>query len=349
MSGQSQNEVLELAAQETQPPNPANLGAGAPAKDPSFRADSWVWLNGKLRLHGESLTAVSAHGLHYGTGVFEGVRCYDTTDGPALFRMREHLDRFFASAAVYGIPVPYTADELLEATCEVIVKNGFLSCYVRPLCYLGTNSLGISSACPSEVAVLAVPDLSNSTKSLKASGIRAMTSSWIKFDRRMMPTTAKACGQYLNSVLASREAAARGFDEAILLNVDGNVAEATVANIFIVENGILRTNDESSSILPGITRDSVMQLARSLGYEVQIGLLRPEDLRRAEELFLTGTAREVVPVRELDGKAIGAGTRGPLTEKIQGAFDSVTHGHDPRFRHWLHRLKPQEYLRENNS
>jgi len=339
MFSESHSELLELVSQERQQPNRANPGVGAATKDPSFRAESWVWLNGGLRLHGESVTAVSAHGLHYGTGVFEGVRCYNTTDGPALFRMKEHLDRFFASAAVYGIRIPYTAEQLLAATCEVILKNGFLSCYVRPLCYLGTNSLGISSACPSEVAVLTVPDLSNSTKPLKASGIRAMTSSWIKFDRRMMPTTAKACGQYLNSVLASREAAAKGFDEAILLNVEGSVAEATVANIFIVENGILRTNDESSSILPGITRDSVIQLARSLGYEVQIGLLRPEDLQLAEELFLTGTAREVVPVRELDGQAIGAGTRGPVTEKIQAAFDSVTHGDDPRFRHWLHRLK----------
>jgi branched-chain amino acid aminotransferase len=339
MFSESQSELLEAALQETQATKATNLAAVSAAKDISFGGESWVWLNGQFRHHRESVTAVSAHGLHYGTGVFEGVRCYNTIDGPALFRMQEHMDRFFASAAVYGIEIPYTAAELVEATCEVILKNGFLSCYVRPLCYLGTNSLGISSACPSEVAVLTVPDLSNSTKPLKASGIRAMTSSWVKFDRRMMPTTAKACGQYLNSVLASRDAAARGFDEAILLNADGNVAEATVANIFVVRNGILRTNDESSSILPGITRDSVIQLARSLGVEVQIGFLRPEDLSMAEELFLTGTAREVVPVRQLDGQAIGAGTRGPITEKIQVAFDSVTHGDDPRFRHWLHFLK----------
>jgi len=277
--------------------------------------------------------------LHYGTGVFEGVRCYDTTNGPALFRMKEHMDRFFASAKVYGIEIPYTFEELIEATCEVIRRNEFKSCYVRPLCYLGTNSLGIFSKCPSEVAVLTVPDLSNSTKALKSSGIRAMTSSWIKFDRRMMPTTAKASGQYLNSVLAAREAASKGFDEAVLLNVDGDVAEATVANIFVVRDGKLFTNDESSSILPGITRDSVIKLARSFGFDINIGILRQENLRTADELFLTGTAREVVPVRELDGHAIGSGKLGPITEKIQAAFAAVTHGDDSRFRHWLHYLE----------
>lgn len=307
-------------------------------KDVSFREDSWVWLNGTLRRHRDSTTAVSAHGLHYGTGVFEGVRCYDTVQGPALFRMQEHMERFFASALVYGIAIPYSLETLIAATCEVIRRNEFKSCYVRPLGYLGTNSLGISAPCPTEVAILTVPDLSNSTRALKSSGIRAMTSSWIKFDRRMMPTTAKASGQYLNSVLAAREAAAKGFEEAILLNVDGHVAEATVANLFIVRAGVLHTNDESSSILPGITRDSVITIARALGYEVQIGILRPADLRSADEFFLTGTAREVVPVRELDGHAIGCGTLGPVTEKIQKAFEGVTHGENAGFHHWLHYL-----------
>jgi len=340
MFRESSSELLEVNSQETQASKTSKLETASPiAGDISFRPESWVWLNGQFLRHNESVTPVSAHGLHYGTGVFEGVRCYDTSKGPALFRMNEHMDRFFASAAVYGFAIPFTTDALVKATCELILKNGFENCYVRPLCYLGTNSLGISSACPSEITILTVPDLSSSTKSLKASGIRALTSSWIKFDRRMMPTTAKACGQYLNSVLASRDAAAKGFDEAILLNMDGNVAEATVANIFVVRNGILRTNDESSSILPGITRDSVIQLARSLGYEVQIGILRPEDLLSAEELFLTGTAREVVPVRELDGTVIGSGTRGPVTEKIQAAFDCVTRGKDSRFAQWLHYLK----------
>jgi len=189
MASRTHSDILEAVPDEAEFP--------ALAKDVSFHEDSWVWLNGKFLRHGESVTPVSAHGLHYGTGVFEGVRCYDTTNGPALFRMKEHMDRFFASAKVYGIEIPYTLEELTEATCEVIRRNEFKSCYVRPLCYLGTNSLGISSKCPSEVAVLAVPDLSNSTKALKSCGIRAMTSSWIKFDRRMMPTTAKASGQYL--------------------------------------------------------------------------------------------------------------------------------------------------------
>lgn len=307
-----------------------------------FSQNSWVWLNGKILRHAEGTTPVSAHGLHYGTGVFEGIRCYDTADGPALFRMKEHLERFYASAKVYGIEIPYGLEELTQATCEVIEKNGFTSCYVRPVCYLGSESLGISARCPSEVAILAVPDLSQSTKHLKKMGLRATVSSWMKFDRRMMPTTAKACGQYLNSVIAAREAASKGFDEAVLLNMEGNIAEATVANIFVVKNGELLTNDETSSILLGITRDSVIQLARSLDYNVRIGSIKPEDVRCADEVFFTGTAREVIPLRELDGAIIGSGACGTMTEKIQNAFEAVTRGENANYRHWLHFLAQRE-------
>jgi branched-chain amino acid aminotransferase len=336
MSGETPSEVLEAHHKERAP----SLAKDSLAKgESSFSTATWVWLNGELLPHHKAVTPVSAHGLHYGTGVFEGIRCYDTKNGPALFRMAAHMDRFFASAQVYGLQIPYTREELIDASCEVIRRNGFRSCYLRPLCYLGANSLGISAQCPSEVAIMAVPDLSNSTSALKVSGIRAMISSWVKFDRRMMPTTAKACGQYLNSVLAAREAAAKGFDEALLLNAEGNIAEAAVANVFLVREGMLLTNDESSSILPGITRDSVIELARSLGYEVQIGVLKLAELVCADEIFLTGTAREVVPVRELEGHPIGSGKRGPITEAIQEAFDAATHGDNACYRHWLHVLE----------
>ena len=299
----------------------------------AFDENSFVWLNGAVVRHRDALTQVSAHVLHYGTGVFEGIRCYETADGPALFRMDAHVDRLFASAKVYGIAMPYTREELTHATCEVIRKNGFTRCYVRPVAYLGTNTLGIGAQCPTEVAILAVPDLG---KVPEASGLRLMISSWTKIDRRMIPSTAKACGQYLNSRLATQEAIAQGYDEALLLNAEGKVAEAAVANIFFVKDGVVRTNDETSSILLGITRDTAIKLARSLGLRVEIGEIAVEDLREADEVFLTGTAKEIVAVTEIHGHTIGNGTRGKITKDVQDAFAAATRGEDAKHGHWLH-------------
>jgi branched-chain amino acid aminotransferase len=306
----------------------------------AFDENSFVWLNGEVVRHRDAVTEVSAHVLHYGTGVFEGIRCYETVEGPALFRMDAHVDRLFASAKVYGIEIPYTRDELIEATCEIIRKNGFTRCYVRPVAYLGTNTLGIGAQCPTEVAILAVPDLGKMHGEVKAGseerGLRLMVSSWIKIDRRMVPSTAKACGQYLNSRLATQEAVAQGYDEALLLNADGTVAEAAVANIFFVKNGVVHSNDERSSILLGITRDSAITLAKSLGVRVEIGEIPVEDLRQADEVFLTGTAKEIVAVTEIHGHTIGNGMRGKITKDIQDAFAAATRGEDARHGHWLH-------------
>ncbi|GAC1681443.1 MAG: branched-chain-amino-acid transaminase [Candidatus Acidiferrum sp.] len=308
----------------------------------SFDQNSFVWLNGQLLPHLEGVTQVSAHVLHYGTGVFEGIRCYETADGPALFRMDAHMDRLFASAAVYGIAMPYSREELTNAACEVIRKNGFTRCYVRPVCYLGTKTLGIGAKCPTEAAILVVPEMGKVTEDAKSHGIRLMISSWTKIDRTMVPSTAKACGQYLNSRLATQEAASHGYDEALLLNAVGNVAEAAVANVFIVKNGVVRTNDQSSSILLGITRDTAVTLAQSLGLSVEIGDISVEALRGADEVFLTGTAKEIVAVTEVHGQAIGNGARGKITRTIQEAFAAATQGQDARRRHWLHAVaQPQ--------
>jgi branched-chain amino acid aminotransferase len=307
----------------------------------AFDENSFVWLNGGIVQHRHAVTEVSAHVLHYGTGVFEGIRCYETAEGPALFRMDAHVDRLFASAKVYGIEIPYRREELTHATCEVIRKNGFTRCYVRPVCYLGTNTLGIGAQCPTEVAILAVPDLGKMPEEVEAArlgerGLRLMISSWIKIDRRMVPSTAKACGQYLNSRLATQEAVAQGYDEALLLNADGTVAEAAVANIFFVKNGVVHTNDETASILLGITRDTAIKLAKSLGLRVEIGEIAVEDLRQADEVFLTGTAKEIVAVTEIHGHTIGNGTRGEITKDIQDAFAAATRGEDAKHGHWLH-------------
>jgi branched-chain amino acid aminotransferase len=299
-------------------------------------------MNGEIVPWGGATIHVSAHALHYGSGVFEGMRCYETEDGPAVFRMAAHLERFFSSAEAYGIRVPYSKDELQDAVCETIRCNGFKSCYVRPICYHGSASLAVHPRnCPVEVVILAWPWGAYLGEENIERGVRVTVASWTKFHSRMLPTTAKGCGGYLNSMLAAREAAAAGYDEALLLDENGNIAEGSGENLFVVQGDRLLTNDERSSILLGITRDSVIELARDLGYEVKVGALTLEDLRSADEAFFTGTAVEVTPIRELDGESIGGGTRGPVTERIQRAFFEVTSARDRRYADWLHRVAAQ--------
>jgi len=301
----------------------------------SFAHTRWVWLNGRLVAWNEAKIHSSAHGLHYGTGVFEGTRCYATDRGPAIFRLDAHLDRLFASAEIYGMAIPFTREELRQATLDVVTRNGFGDSYLRHLCFLDTGSLGIRAACPVGVVIVAWPWESVYSAMDLERGIRVTVSPWQKFSSAMMPTTAKASGQYLNSRLAVTEAAKRGFDEAILLDVNGNVAEASVANVFLVRDGRLVTNDERSSILPGITRATVIELARDSGYPVEIDRMRVGDLLTADEAFLTGTAAEIVPLRELDGKPLGMGSRGPVTALLQAAYQRVTSGQDARHEKWL--------------
>jgi len=220
-----------------------------------------------------------------------------------------------------------------------VQRNKFQECYIRPIAYFGSESLGLRGQNPTEVAVLAWPGIKHVSGDSLNKGARLTVSPYVKFDSRMMPTTAKATGQYLNSFLATREAMARGFDEALLLNVEGTVSEAAVANVFIVSGRTIRTNDEKSSILLGITRDSVIQLARALGYKMEIGTIRLEDLRASDEVFVTGTAAEIVPIGELDGVAIGSGHPGPVAQELRQAFDRAKTGQDAAWEHWLHRVR----------
>ena len=285
---------------------------------------------------------VSSHALHYGTGVFEGMRCYETAGGPAVFRMKAHLDRFLDSAEMYGIEIPYTLEEMEEAVCETIALNGFTSCYVRPICYYGSAGLSLHPRnCPVEVAILTWPWATYLGDEGLEKGVRVRVSSITKFHSRMMPTTAKACGTYVNSMLAVREAMAAGYDEALLLDEHGNVAEGSGENLFIVTDDHLLTNDERSSILMGITRDAVIKIARDLGYRVNIGMIRLGDLYQADEAFFTGTAAEVTPIRELNGTRIGGGARGPVTEKLQQAFFAAVSGRDSRYSDWLRYVAQQ--------
>jgi branched-chain amino acid aminotransferase len=305
-----------------------------------FDKTHWSWMNGRIVPWTDSKVHISSHALHYGTGIFEGIRSYMTPQGPAVFRMDAHLDRFFRSAATYRLDVRYTKQQIEDAVCEVIRRNDFQECYIRPLCYYGSESLGLRGQNPTEIAVLAWSGIAHVSAHTREHGARMTVSPYLKLDSRMIPTTAKATGQYLNSFLATREAMDRGFDEAVLLNADGTVGEAAVANVFIVKDGCVRTNDEKSNILLGITRDTAIQLAKSLGYKMEIGPFRLDDMRIADEVFVTGTAAEIVPFSEIDGTKIGSGKPGPVAEAIRVAFDRAKTGQDAAWKHWLYHVTP---------
>jgi branched-chain amino acid aminotransferase len=302
----------------------------------AFHETEWVWKDGTLVPWANATTHVSAHALHYGSGVFEGMRCYDTSDGPAIFKLEAHLERFYASASVYGINIPYGQEELCEGVRDVILKNGFSSCYVRPICYYGSDTLNVHPRnCPVETVILAWPWAAYLGAEGVEKGVRITVSPWRKFKSDMMPTTAKACGQYLNSILAVRDAVSRGYAEALLLDTDGFLAEGSGENIFIIRDGKILTNDERHSILLGITREAVLRIARDLGYSIEIRALHLEDLLSADEAFFTGTAVEVTPISEIDGRQVGTGARGPITKEIQEAFFAATQGRHPLYKDWL--------------
>ena len=303
----------------------------------SFDDSKWVWMNGRAIPWENATTHVSAHALHYGSGVFEGIRCYETTEGTAIFRLDAHLERLYSSAEIYGITIPYAREELANGINEIVRLNNFRSCYVRPICYLGSGSLAIHPGNnPIEVVILAWPWAPYLGAEGLKHGVRVTVSPWRKFQSRMMPTTAKACGQYLNSMLAVRDAVSRGYAEALLLDAEGHLAEGSGENLFIVRNGQLLTNDESHSILPGITRESVIKIAIDLGYQVETRALDLEDLVSADEAFFTGTAAEVTPIREVDETVIGKRTPGFVTEEIQRVFFAATSGEDRRYNDWLY-------------
>ena len=294
-------------------------------------------MNGKLIPWESANVHVSAHALHYGSGIFEGIRCYDTERGPAVFRLDTHLARFQTSAAAHAMEIPYSTEELTEGVCELIRRNEFRACYIRPIAFYGSGSLNVDpSKCPIEVAMLAWPWAAYLSAEGKEAGIRVTVSPWIKFQSKMMPSTAKASGQYINSILAVHDAVLRGYDEAILLDNQGNLAEGSAENIFLVHDGLIRTNDVTHSILLGVTRDSIITIARDLGYSVEIAELHLEDLLSADEAFLVGTAAEVTPVREVDNIKIGSGARGPITTKIQQTFFATTAGNVSKYEGWLH-------------
>jgi len=300
-----------------------------------FTPTDSIWFNGTLVPWAEAKVHVLAHALHYGTGVFEGMRSYPTADGPAVFRLDAHLERFYASAALYDLEIPYTRDTLYTATLEVIRANRLESSYIRPIAFFDASTLSVwTKECPVTVAIAAFP-----TGQYHAGGpdhgVRVTVSPIRKFDNSAMPAWAKACGQYINSARAVNEAQRRGFDEAILLNSKGEIAEGSGENLFVVRHGTLVTNDKDDSILMGVTRASILELARGLSIPTRVAPISVDDVLRADELFFSGTAVEVTPIREVDGTAIGGGKPGPITRRLQETFNDVVRGNRPEFRHWL--------------
>ncbi len=293
-------------------------------------------MNGEYVPWADAQVHVLTHALHYGTSVFEGVRCYDTEIGPAVFRHQDHIDRLFRSAEAYFMELPYTAEELRSATLELIARNGLRSCYIRPLAYRGYGSMGLFPLSVQVDVTIAVWEWGLYLgEEGKRDGIRCKISSWRRISPNALMPHAKAGGQYLNSILAKVEAHNAGYDEAILLDHRGDVCEGTGENIFVIRDGVIATPPMSSSILAGISRDSIIKIAADMGHEVVERVIAVDELTIADEIFLTGTAAEMVPVRELDDRPVGSGRPGEITTALLQVYDDALHGRDERYRDWL--------------
>jgi branched-chain amino acid aminotransferase len=292
-----------------------------------------IWMNGDLVDWDQARIHVLTHTLHYGTGVFEGIRAYETADGPAVFRLTEHIERLHRSAQIMGMELPYSVEELVQATKDTVASTGLSSCYVRPIAYFGYGEMGLNTLpCSVDVAIACWPWGAYLGDDAVEKGVRMKISSWTRHDHNTMPPASKTTGNYVNSSLAKVEALRAGYDEAIMLAPNGLVAECTGENIFCVRNGVIITPPLSAGALEGITQHSVMVIARDLGFEVRVDNLARSDLYIAEELFVCGTAAEVSSVNSVDDRSIPC--PGPMTKAIAETYAAAVRGQDDRYRHW---------------
>ncbi|MBT0962584.1 branched-chain amino acid transaminase [Denitromonas iodatirespirans] len=297
--------------------------------------DGFIWYDGKMVPWRDATTHVLSHSLHYGLAVFEGVRAYKTDRGAAIFRLREHTQRLMNSGKIYHMNLPYSLEELMQAQADVVKANGLESCYMRPIAFYGSEKMGISTrGATVHVAVAAWPWGAYLGEEGLEKGIRVKTSSYQRHHVNVTMPRAKVASTYANSILANLEATQDGYDEALLLDVQGFVAEGAGENLFVIKDGKIY-EPEIASALTGITRDSVIQVAREFGLEVTARRLTRDDIYIADEAFFTGTAAEVTPIRELDNRVIGEGKRGPVTEKLQARFFEIVNGRAPEYDHWL--------------
>ena len=298
-----------------------------------MRETEKIWMNGELVDWADATVHVGTHGLHYGTGVFEGIRCYETDKGPAVFRLTDHLERLHNSAKLLYMQLPYSIEELHAACIDLIGVNGLPECYLRPIAFSGYGELGVSTAGnPVDVVIMSWPWGAYLGEEGLKNGIRVKISSWQRVGPNTIPHASKATGIYLNSMLAVTEANRAGYDEAILLTADGFIADGSGENVFVVKDGTIATPPLSTSILPGITRNSLIQIAQDLGYTVEEKNLIRSDLVAADEVFMTGTAAEVTPIREVDDCEIGP--PGPVTKELQVAYLDTCRGKSERWAQW---------------
>ncbi len=296
----------------------------------------YIWFNGELKPWAEAKVHVLTHALHYGYGVFEGIRAYSTPEGPAVFRLTDHINRLFSSAKIMLIDIPFTPGDLVAATKQVVKVNGHSSCYIRPVAFTGYGEMGLNPLTSAiDVAIATWPWGAYLGDEGIANGIRAKISSWRRHDPNSIPPASKTTGAYINSALAKAEAIKGGYDEAILLSPQGFVSECTGENLFVVKNGKLVTPPDAAGALSGITRNTITTLAEEMGVPVvQENLIRSE-LYLAEEIFITGTAAEVVPVSSVDDRQIGSGRPGEITQELQSRYFAIVNGKDARYAHWL--------------
>lgn len=292
-----------------------------------------IWMNGELVDWDQAQVHVLTHGLHYGSGVFEGIRAYETAEGPAIFRLTEHIERLFNSAKILGMEIPYTVQELIDATKEVVAVNGLPSCYIRPLAYLGYGEMGLNTLpCKVDVSIACWPWGAYLGDDAVSKGVRLKISSWTRHDHNTMPPAAKTTGNYVNSSLAKVEALKAGYDEAIMLAPNGLIAECSGENIFVARKGKLITPPLSAGALEGITQNTVMTIAEDLGFEAVVDNIARSDLYIAEEAFVCGTAAEVSSVNSVDDRDIPC--PGPMTKAIAETYMNTVTGKDDRYKHW---------------
>ncbi|HEX2267865.1 MAG TPA: branched-chain amino acid transaminase [Actinomycetota bacterium] len=295
-----------------------------------------IWMDGKLVDWEDATIHVLTHALHYGSGVFEGVRAYETKRGAAVFRLTDHIRRLFRSAHVYHMEIPFSIEELVQGVKDTVRENGLTSCYIRPLAYRGYGEMGLNPLqAPVNVSISCWPWGTYLGEESLETGVRAKISSWKRTDHNVLPPGAKATGQYINSGLAKIEALDAGYDEGIMLNMSGHVTDGPGENIFIVRDGVLYTPPFSAGCLDGFTRDSIITIAMDQGYTVVEQNLSRFDLYTADEAFYTGTAAEVAPIREIDDRAMAAGGRGPITKELQEIFFAATNGEIEKYQGWL--------------
>ncbi|MFM9138004.1 MAG: branched-chain amino acid transaminase [Actinomycetota bacterium] len=297
-----------------------------------------IWMNGKLVDWDKAQVHVLTHTLHYGTGVFEGIRAYETDKGPAVFRLTEHMQRLINSAKILGMPMPYSLEELVQGVKDTVASTGLPSCYIRPIAYYGYGEMGLNTLpCSVDVAIACWPWGAYLGDDAVEKGVRMKISSWTRHDHNTMPPAAKTVGNYVNSSLAKVEALKAGYDEAIMLAPNGLVAECTGENIFVVRNGVIITPPTSAGALEGITQNSVMTIARDLGYDIRVDNLARSDLYIADEIFACGTAAEVGSVRSVDERPIPC--PGPITKAIASTYAKAVRGQLPQYAHWCELAK----------